>query len=94
MKKLPECGYVSFSFVADFFQTTNNTVHRWVREKMFPAPLYLSDGTSRFDVADIRAWIDERKKEQAELKNRRDIRNKLMVESRKRRAMEKSNQAA
>lgn len=94
MKKLPECGYVSFSFVADFFQTTNNTVHRWVREKMFPAPLYLSDGTSRFDVADIRSWIDERKKEQAELKNRRDIRNKLMVESRKRRAMEKGNQAA
>lgn len=94
MKKLPECGYVSFSFVADFFQTKNNTIHRWVREKTFPAPLYLSDGTSRFDVADIRAWIDERKKEQAELKNRRDIRNKLMVESRKRRAMEKGNQAA
>ncbi|EEF5929189.1 hypothetical protein GKU49_23805 [Salmonella enterica] len=91
MKKLPEAGYIPFSFVAEFFHTTNNTIHRWVREKMFPAPLYLSDGTSRFDVVDIRAWIEERKREQAELKNRRDIRNKLMVESRKRKAMEKED---
>ncbi|EBK1954839.1 helix-turn-helix domain-containing protein [Salmonella enterica] len=93
MKELPKTGYVTFGFLAGHFSVATNTIHRWVREGYIPPPLYLSDGTSRFNAADIHAWIEKQKKEQSELKKRRVIRNKLMVEARNRKAMEKASNA-
>lgn len=93
MKKLPDGGYVSFGFLAEHYDVATNTIHRWVRDGYIPRPLFLSDGTSRFDVAEIREWEQKQKEKQAQFRKRREVRNKLMVEARKRKAQEKTQAA-
>ncbi|EBR8158042.1 hypothetical protein DOA20_23135 [Salmonella enterica subsp. enterica serovar Newport] len=94
MKDLPEYGYVQMKHLADYFKVSDQTIYRWIRRDEFPSPHYLSDGVSRVDVQDVRAWIDKRKEEWIERKDRRNCSYKRMVETRKRKAQEKNNQAA
>lgn len=61
MCTLPESGYMRPAQVMEHFQISESTLWNWVRKGKFPKPCKLSDGVSRFDVADIREWETDRK---------------------------------
>ncbi|EAY8153294.1 helix-turn-helix domain-containing protein [Salmonella enterica] len=91
MQDLPEYGFVKMMHLADYFKVSDQTIYRWIRRDEFPRPQYLSDGVSRFDVLDVREWIKKRREEWNERRDRRNCTFKQMVETRKRKAMEKEN---
>ncbi|HFW3713948.1 TPA: helix-turn-helix transcriptional regulator [Salmonella enterica subsp. enterica serovar 6,7:y:-] len=49
------------SQVMKHFQICESTLWNWVKYGKFPKPDKLSDGVTRFDVADIREWLNKRK---------------------------------
>lgn len=61
MQDLPEKGYMRPRQVWTHFQISESTLWNWVKSGKFPKPDKLSDGVTRFDVADIRDWINKRK---------------------------------
>jgi prophage regulatory protein len=48
--------YLSDKSVAERYDTSRNTIWRWVRENRFPAPIKLSNGTSRWKLSDLQSW--------------------------------------
>ncbi|ELH4477167.1 helix-turn-helix domain-containing protein [Salmonella enterica] len=93
MNDLPKFGYIPISHVAKYFGVCEVTIRRWVARKEFPHPEYFSDGATRFDAKEVWIWIEKRKAERDERKARSDLKFKQMVETRKRNAREKKNQA-
>ncbi|EAN2611015.1 helix-turn-helix domain-containing protein [Salmonella enterica] len=61
MDTLPKSGYMRPAQVMKHFQICESTLWNWVKSGKFPKPDKLSDGVTRFDVADIRDWINKRK---------------------------------
>ncbi|MGL4890549.1 MAG: helix-turn-helix transcriptional regulator [Aeromonas veronii] len=61
MDTLPESGYMRPAQVVRHFQISESTLWNWVKSGKFCQPLRLSDGVTRFDVADIRAWLAKRR---------------------------------
>ncbi|HBQ2114972.1 TPA: AlpA family phage regulatory protein [Klebsiella pneumoniae] len=43
------------------FQISESTLWNWVKNGKFPKPDRLSDGVTRFDVAELREWVKSRK---------------------------------
>ena len=48
--------YLSDRTVADRYNTSRNTIWRWVREGRFPQPVKLSTGTTRWKLSDLQSW--------------------------------------
>lgn len=61
MDTLPESGYMRPAQVMRHFQISESTLWNWVKSGKFPKPDRLSDGVTRFDVAEIRTWVKSRK---------------------------------
>lgn len=61
MMRLPEAGYMRPKQVMAHFQICESTLWNWVKSGKFCQPLKLSDGVTRFDVTEIRAWLATRK---------------------------------
>ncbi|SWO60023.1 MULTISPECIES: helix-turn-helix transcriptional regulator [Klebsiella] len=61
MDTLPESGYMRPAQVMRHFQISESTLWKWVKNGKFPKPDRLSDGVTRFDVAELREWVKSRK---------------------------------
>lgn len=61
MDTLPESGYMRPAQVMRHFQISESTLWNWVKKGKFPKPDRLSDGVTRFDVAELREWVKSRK---------------------------------
>lgn len=48
--------YLSDKSVAERYDTSRNTIWRWVREAKLPKPIKLSDGTTRWKLSDLQCW--------------------------------------
>jgi predicted DNA-binding transcriptional regulator AlpA len=55
--------YLSDKSVAERYDTSRQTIWRWAREGDLPAPIKLSNGTTRWKLSDLQAW--EAKQEMA-----------------------------
>jgi prophage regulatory protein len=54
--------YITIGTLADRLQVGVSTIYRWVAENRFPAPMEMTNGTSRWNVTDVEAWLAERKR--------------------------------
>lgn len=61
MDTLPKSGYMRPAQVMAHFQICSSTLWNWVKKGKLPKPVKLSGGASRFDVAELRAWLAKRK---------------------------------
>ena len=61
MDTLPESGYMRPAQVMRHFQISESTLWNWVKNGKFPKPDRLSDGVTRFDVAELREWVKSRR---------------------------------
>ena len=52
--------YLSFGEVAQMIGRDRTTIHRWVKKKILPAPVYLTPTSPMFVAAEIRAFREER----------------------------------
>lgn len=48
--------YLSDKTLAERYDTSRQTVWRWVREGKLPKPIKLSTGTTRWSLSDLSAW--------------------------------------
>lgn len=53
--------YVADKFLAERYDTSRNTIWRWVEKGELPKPIKLSPGCTRWCLADIEAWEQSRK---------------------------------
>ena len=56
-------NYITDRAVAERYQVSRATIWRWAQGKRFPDPIKLSSGCTRWRLADIEKWENERLKE-------------------------------
>lgn len=52
--------FLSDQQLAERFNVSRVTIWRWVRAAAFPCPVKLTRGCSRWRLADVEAWENER----------------------------------
>ena len=50
---------ISSGKLADRLGVSRRTVWRWTKEGRLPKPRKLGDNTTRYDVAEVKAWIED-----------------------------------
>jgi prophage regulatory protein len=59
---LPKTGYVRASgLVPGILPIGRSTLHLWVKQGRFPAPVKLGPATTAWKCEDVRAWMESRK---------------------------------
>ena len=56
---MPQVIYMSDTALATRYQVSRATIWRWAQTKRFPNPVKLSEGCTRWRLADIEQWESE-----------------------------------
>ena len=54
-----QANFMSDTALAERYQVSRATIWRWARSKRFPGPINLSEGCTRWRLADIEQWETE-----------------------------------
>jgi prophage regulatory protein len=57
--QLPHDGLVPRRVVLAYASTSKSTIYRWIKQGTFPAAIRTGSGSSRWHVADLRAWMEK-----------------------------------
>lgn len=55
--------YITISTLADRLHVGVSTIYRWVAEDRFPRPIGMTNGTSRWNVREVEAWLAGRERD-------------------------------
>ncbi len=58
-QSLPTTGYLRQRHVLKLIPVSRSTLWRWVKARLFPAPIKLSERVTAWRAEDIRRWIAE-----------------------------------
>ena len=57
---MPQAIFMSDTALAARYQVSRATIWRWAQAKRFPDPVKLSEGCTRWRLADVEKWENER----------------------------------
>jgi predicted DNA-binding transcriptional regulator AlpA len=53
----PDCGFISARSLAAMLSVSQVTIWRWAKDGMLPAPRKLGEGTTRWNVGEVRVAL-------------------------------------